>query len=100
MKSASLPCRLFSPIDILLNPKWQGRTVLIVTRQQIAALMLMLSAILGGCNYSERKASNEIIAKVEQFKKSTGRLPETLSEIDLKKVKVALAIARRAKIAT
>ena len=76
------------------------RTVLTMERLLIVVGMVMLAVGFLGCNYSERKASNEIIAKVEQFKKSTGRLPETLSEIDLKKVKVALAIARRAKIAT
>jgi len=36
-----------------------------------------------GCHYSERKASNNIVAKVEVFKKSTGRLPKALSEIGI-----------------
>jgi len=53
-------------------------------RQQAVVSMLMLSVVFGGCNYSERKASNEIIGKVEQFKKSNGRLPERLSDIGLK----------------
>ena len=53
-------------------------------RSQMVVSMLMLAVGFFGCNYSERKASNEIIAKVEQFKKSTGRLPEALSDIGLK----------------
>lgn len=53
-------------------------------RPQIVATMLMLALGFSGCNYSERKASNEIVAKVEQFKKSTGRLPDRLSDISVK----------------
>jgi hypothetical protein len=46
--------------------------------------MLMLAVCFMGCNYAERKASNEIVAKVEHFRKSTGRLPNDLSDIGLK----------------
>jgi hypothetical protein len=53
-------------------------------RRLIVVSMLTLAVGFLGCNYSERKASNRIVARVEQFKNSTGRLPETLSEIGLK----------------
>ena len=33
--------------------------------------------------FEQRQASNEIVAKVEQFRKSTGHLPEVLSDIGL-----------------
>lgn len=46
--------------------------------------MLMLLVASVGCNHSELKESNNIIAKVEGFQKSTGRLPNTLSEIGVK----------------
>lgn len=59
------------------------RKVLSMTRPQMLVLVLMLAAGFSGCNYSERKASNEIVAKVEQFKKSTGRLPNRLSDVGI-----------------
>ena len=61
--------------------------------------MLMLAIGFLGCNYVQRKlsneidakveqfwrkSSNEIVAKVEQFKKSTGHLPEDLPDLGLK----------------
>ena len=52
-------------------------------RPQIVASMLMLAVGFSGCNYSERIASNEIVAKIEQFKKSRGRLPDRLSDIGI-----------------
>jgi hypothetical protein len=52
-------------------------------RRVVVVAMLMLAVGLG-CNYSERKASNEIVARVEQYKKSTGHLPDALSDIGLK----------------
>jgi hypothetical protein len=53
-------------------------------RPLIVVLMVVFAVALLGCYHSERKASNEIVAKVEQFKKSSGRLPEALSEIGVK----------------
>lgn len=50
-------------------------------RPVVVASILMFVVPFLGCNYSKRKASNEIVARVEQFKKSTGHLPETLPEI-------------------
>ena len=76
------------------------RKVLSMKRSQMLASMPTLAAGFSGCNYSERKASNEIVAKVEQFKKSTGRRPDRLSEVGIKEMKVAPATARRAAIAT
>lgn len=35
-------------------------------------------------HFEQREASNEIVAKVEQFRKSSGHLPEGLSDIGLK----------------
>jgi hypothetical protein len=52
-------------------------------RSMITASMLVLGVVLSGCYFSERKTSNEIIARVDQFRKSTGRLPETLSDIGI-----------------
>jgi hypothetical protein len=46
--------------------------------------MLMLTVAVVGCNYSDHRAGKEIVAKVEMFKKSTGHLPEALSDIGLK----------------
>ena len=60
------------------------RKVLSMKRPQMLVSILMLAAGFSGCNYSERKASNEIVAKVEQFKKSTGRLPDRLSDVGIK----------------
>jgi len=68
-------------------------------RRLIVVSMLTLAVGFLGCNYSERKASNKIVARVEQFKNSTGRLPETLSEIGLKENESCPATARRAMTA-
>jgi hypothetical protein len=46
--------------------------------------MLMLAVAVVSCNYSDHRAGNEIVAKVEMFKKSTGHLPEALSDIGFK----------------
>ena len=46
--------------------------------------MLMLSVAVLGCNYFDHRAGNGIVAKIETFKKSTGHLPEALSDIGLK----------------
>jgi len=45
------------------------------------AVTLLLPVALVGCHYSERKASDRIVARLENFKKSNGRLPNALSEI-------------------
>jgi hypothetical protein len=67
-------------------------------RSLIVISMLMLAIGFLGCNYFQRKLSNEIdtkveeylrkssddiVAKVEQSKKSTGHLPEALPDIGL-----------------
>ena len=52
-------------------------------RSLIVISMLVLAIGFLGCNYSQRKASDEVVAKVEQFKKSTGHLPEALADIGL-----------------
>lgn len=52
-----------------------------MNRLLIVISMLVLAV---GCNYAERNASNEIVARVERFKRTTGRLPEALSDIGLK----------------
>jgi hypothetical protein len=45
-------------------------------RPQIVVSTLLAVGFCG-CNYSNRRASNEIVAKVEQFKESTGRVPDS-----------------------
>jgi hypothetical protein len=55
-----------------------------MNRPQTAVSMLMLTVAVVGCNYSDHRAGKEIVAKVEMFKKSTGHLPEALSDIGLK----------------
>ena len=45
--------------------------------------MLMLITASSGCNYFHRKGGSEIVVKVEQFRKTTGRLPNSLSEIGI-----------------
>ncbi len=50
------------------------------------ALTLLLPVGLGGCHHSERKASDRIVAKVESFKKSHGRIPTALSEIGVDEI--------------
>jgi|SRR6516225_9342542 hypothetical protein len=53
-------------------------------RPLIVLSMLMLVVAAAGCNFFDRRASNEIVARVEQFKKATGRLPNALSDIGVK----------------
>jgi len=52
-------------------------------RRLVVVSMLTLAVFFMGCNYAEREASNEIVAKVEQFKKSTGHLPNALSDLGI-----------------
>jgi hypothetical protein len=54
-----------------------------MNRSAILIALLVLAVGFLGCNSSERKASKKIIAGVEQFRRSTGRLPKALSEIGL-----------------
>ena len=51
-------------------------------RPQIVVYLLMLVTVTG-CNYFDRRAGNEIVVKVEQFKKATGHLPNALSDIGI-----------------
>ena len=46
--------------------------------------LLVFAVSFLGCHYSEHKAGKEIIARVEQFRNSTGRLPEAISDVGLK----------------
>ena len=58
------------------------RKFLAMKRSLIVVSLLAFAVGFVGCNY-KRKAGNEIVAKVEYFKKSTGRLPKTLPDIGL-----------------
>ncbi len=51
------------------------------------ALVVVLSVSLSSCDYLEKreviKEGNEVIAKIEKFKKDNGRLPESLEEVGI-----------------
>ena len=69
-------------------------------RPLLLVLTLMLAVVVVGCNSSKRKSGDNVVAKVEQFRKANGRLPNALPDIGPRKMKVALATARRATTAT
>jgi hypothetical protein len=50
----------------------------------LLVLTLVLGVVVVGCNSSKRKSSENVVAKVEQFRKSNGRLPNALSDIGTK----------------
>jgi hypothetical protein len=53
-------------------------------RPLLLVLTLMLGVIVVGCNSSKRRTGDNVVAKVEQFRKSNGRLPNALSDIGTK----------------
>ncbi len=53
-------------------------------RPLLLVLTLMLGVIVVGCNSSKRRTGDNVVAKVEQFRKSNGRLPHALSDIGTK----------------
>jgi hypothetical protein len=48
------------------------------------AIVLLLLLVVVSCNPSRRKVGDDIVAKVEQFRKSTGHLPNTLADIAIR----------------
>jgi predicted small secreted protein len=49
-------------------------------KRSLAVILTLTLAAVVGCN-SKRRAGNDIVAKIERFKKSTGHLPSALSDI-------------------
>ena len=51
------------------------------------ALIVAISVVLCSCDYFAKreiiKEGNEVIAKIESFKKDKGRLPESLAEVGI-----------------
>jgi hypothetical protein len=53
-------------------------------RPLLLVLTLMLAVAVVGCNSSKRKVGDNVVARVEQFRKSNRRLPDALSDIGIK----------------
>src|ERR1700686_950871 len=53
-------------------------------RPLLTVLILMLAVAVVGCNSSKRKAGDNVVAEVEHFMKSNGRLPNALSDMGIK----------------
>lgn len=53
-------------------------------RLPLLFLLLILAFAVVGCNTSRHKAGDNVVAKVEKFRKSNGRLPNALSDIGIK----------------
>jgi len=45
---------------------------------------MLTLAVVVGCSSSKRRAGDDIVARVDQFKKSTGHFPSALSDIGVR----------------
>ena len=52
-------------------------------RPLVTILTVMLAVAVVDCNSSKHKAGDKVVAKVEQFRKSNGRLPHDLSDVGI-----------------
>src|SRR5262245_37890159 len=52
-------------------------------KRSVAVILTLPIKVVVECNFSERRAGNDIVAKIERFKKSTGHLPSALSDLGI-----------------